>query len=102
MTNPAWPDFVKIGCAGDVNKRLSQFNTGSPRRDYEMAYVGYSEDCEALEARIHRRFASVRADGEWFRLTAWDAMVAVHEMSEADPFCPATGVSASSTSGDTP
>jgi len=35
ITNPAWPDWVKIGMAIDAEDRLNGYQTSSPMRDYE-------------------------------------------------------------------
>ena len=41
LNNPAWPEWVKIGCAKNIFSRLHNFQTSSPFRDYIIA--GYIE-----------------------------------------------------------
>lgn len=85
ITNPAWPDHVKIGCAGDCNKRLSQFNTGSPRRDYAMPFHVYSSNRVRAERLVHSRLRDQRAAGEWFQLSVWAAVEELCAVGESDP-----------------
>lgn len=60
-------NFVKIGKANNPHKRLRQLQTGSPRK-LELASVipgGKSE-----EKRLHAKYSHLRANGEWFHLSA--------------------------------
>lgn len=36
ITNPAWPEMVKVGSAIDVIDRLNSYQTYSPYRDYKL------------------------------------------------------------------
>lgn len=94
MTNPAWPGHVKIGSAGDCNKRLAQFNTGSPYRDYEIHYHIYATNRLLSERLVHEQLRDYRAQGEWFRASLWQAVEAMHVLGQLDPNQP--------TSEDTP
>jgi hypothetical protein len=84
ITNPAWPGYVKIGCAGDCKKRLAQFNTGSPSRDYEMVHHVYNGNRRKAESRVHEMFHPERALGEWFKATVAEVADAMEEVSEYD------------------
>ncbi|TIU70598.1 MAG: GIY-YIG nuclease family protein [Mesorhizobium sp.] len=58
-------DFVKIGFAKEVADRLPRLQTGSPvKLELLMAIEGKA----SLERDFHRKFASLRAHGEWFKL----------------------------------
>ena len=62
---------VKIGKAANrrkIDKRLSIFQTGNSRRLRLLGYIE-SEDYSSLEMRIHSVWESLKARGEWFRLT---------------------------------
>lgn len=74
ITNRAWPRHVKIGCTGDLQKRLSQFNTGSPHRDYKVAYFGTFPDKRCTEFRAHVIWARRRGGGEWFLASVREAV----------------------------
>lgn len=57
--------FVKIGITGNVNSRLAQLQTASAHVLELLAVIPGSR---AKEAMLHRKFAHLRASGEWFRL----------------------------------
>lgn len=60
--------FIKIGKAIDLKKRLAQLQTSSPRR-LTLVHVIECADMDAIERHYHQRFADRRAVGEWFKLT---------------------------------
>lgn len=62
------PQFVKIGWAGDVAKRLSELQTGNP---FRLRILGTVYGGRDVEVHYHHEFASyrVRPGGEWFHLT---------------------------------
>lgn len=70
IVNPAWPEWVKIGMAIDVDDRCSSYQTSSPFRDYEVLYSGYVEDRRKAERACHKKAEKVSEDrqGEWFKL----------------------------------
>lgn len=56
---------VKIGYSNDVSRRLSSLQTANRRTLRLLGVIpGVKED----ESRWHERFASLRLNGEWFRL----------------------------------
>jgi hypothetical protein len=64
ITNPAWPEYVKIGCAIDVFDRLSSYQTSSPKRDYKLEAFVFVEDRLQFESYIHNKY---ECDGEWVK-----------------------------------
>jgi hypothetical protein len=56
---------AKIGwCAGDVHKRKAELQTGCPYPlEVLLTFAGTPED----EGTLHREFADLRVQGEWFR-----------------------------------
>jgi excisionase family DNA binding protein len=60
-------EMVKIGKAVNVAKRLKGLQTASPV-PLSVIHTIASDDGDALEIELHRRFAAHRANGEWFRL----------------------------------
>lgn len=68
VSNPAWPEYVKVGRAFDPVERTRAFQTSGPHRDYKLEYAVYFEDCRKAEQLVHDTLADYRAEGEWFRL----------------------------------
>ena len=85
MTNRAWPRYVKVGSANDLHKRLAQFNTGSPCRDYEIRHWVFADDRRAAETRVHEMLKEFRADGEWFHTPLPEAVECLEEVAGFDP-----------------
>ena len=75
ISNPAWPDFVKIGCAVDVYDRLQTYQTSSPLRDYELIAYAFTEDRLKLESRLHSMYDS---SNEWVKISQEEARVLVN------------------------
>jgi hypothetical protein len=57
-------DFVKIGYAAMVERRVAQLQAGCPHR---LEIVRTVEGDFATEAAFHAIFAEHRTEGEWFR-----------------------------------
>ena len=49
ISNPAWPDWIKIGMAIDAEDRLNGYQTSSPMRDYELIHSVYFDDRNKAE-----------------------------------------------------
>jgi hypothetical protein len=66
---------VKIGCAVDIHRRISQLRTGS----HEALTLIATIPDGALEADVQERFATDRIRGEWFRPSQamWDWLQSV-------------------------
>jgi len=68
ITNPAWEGWVKVGMAVDASDRANNYQTSSPYRDYELAYVVDTPDRRATEAEAHQRLADMfEQRNEWFK-----------------------------------
>lgn len=59
-------EYVKVGKADDVQKRLSGLQTGSPRKLKLLAAIPGDHE---QERAIHQRFSHLRTHGEWFYAT---------------------------------
>lgn len=57
---------IKIGKARDPKQRLKQMQTSSP---VPLRLLGTVAGTTHLEKRLHKEFASLRTEGEWFRAT---------------------------------
>lgn len=68
ITNPAWEGWVKVGMAVDAEDRAGNYQTASPYRDYELAYVVDTPDRRATEAEAHKRLSDMfEQRNEWFK-----------------------------------
>ena len=69
ITNPAWPEWVKVGMAVESEDRLKNYQTSSPFRDYTIVYAYEVDDRRAAESAAHVRLAKECDNiNEWFRL----------------------------------
>jgi len=70
ISNPAWPNWVKVGMAIDSRDRCNSYQTSSPYRDYVMHYAISSDDRRKSESDAHtalEKLADSRK-GEWFKI----------------------------------
>ena len=89
ISNPAWPDWVKIGKAIDADDRLSGYQTSSPMRDYTLIHSVYFKDRSTAERNAHS-LASNRTskswdkgtNGEWFYLTNEQAIQVLKDTTD--------------------
>lgn len=79
VTNPAWPEWVKIGSAMNTESRCSNYQTASPFRDYKAVYEVYSKD-RLLSEHNAFRFAEEVAErrNEWFKMSVGQAKECIH------------------------
>ena len=89
VSNYAWPDWVKIGKAIDVDERLGTFQTGSPFRNYKLIHWVYADDRHQAESKAHISAAKKTKhpwnkpdNGEWFRLTHDEAIEIVENIND--------------------
>ena len=68
VSNPAWGGWIKVGKAGSIGSRLSSYQTGSPKRDYEEEYSKYFPECGFAEKSVHSKLRrmKINSDHEWF------------------------------------
>ena len=68
--NKAWPDWIKIGMAENLEKRLNSFQTSSPLRDFVLVHSVYSIDRAAAESQAHKEAKKLgQKNKEWFKIT---------------------------------
>lgn len=86
ITNPAWPDWVKIGMAIDAQDRCNGYQTSSPHRDYELKYDIETDDRRALEQAAHKEASKLASEskGEWFKIDVETAIKIVNNLKEQD------------------
>jgi hypothetical protein len=63
--------LYKIGKAKNISRRMQPFSVSFPMK-WEIVCYFQSEDYNAAELKLHRKFASKRDVGEWFRLSPAD------------------------------
>lgn len=78
ITNPSWPDWVKIGVTRDLSARLSTYNTGSPYPEVDYRFFSYifHENARFIEKEIHTSLSDLTGNShsnEWYRMKPDDA-----------------------------
>jgi len=76
ISNPAWPEWVKVGMAIDAADRCCNYQTSSPFRDYVVEYSFASTNRREDESIAHQKLAAISQDrrGEWFKLPVSEAI----------------------------
>jgi hypothetical protein len=76
ISNPAWPEWIKVGMAIDAADRCSNYQTSSPFRDYVVEYSFASTNRREDESVAHQKLAAISQDrrGEWFKLPVSEAI----------------------------
>ncbi len=71
ITNPAWPEWVKIGMAIDADDRCNGYQTSSPFRDYSLEHAVVTNNRRKAEAQAHKAAAKIAEEqrGEWFKIS---------------------------------
>ena len=65
ITNPAWPDKLKIGLSADYEKRLASYQTYDPYRAYKIVGVDFVENSRQAEKLLLNKFKVDTDKGEW-------------------------------------
>jgi hypothetical protein len=68
VTNPAWPGYVKIGSAVDLDKRLLSYQTACPHRAYRLEASAFVADRVQAEQELMETFHADHHLHEWFRV----------------------------------
>jgi len=82
ITNPAWPDWVKIGMAVDAEDRLNGYQTSSPNRDYKLEYAVKVANRRKSETMAHKICKKMGVDnkGEWFNMPVDKAKLVLEQV----------------------
>ena len=71
LTNPAYPEHVKIGRTISPLNRLTTYNTGSPFKDYRYEFLKETEKAQEIENYFSEKYNSIN---EWYELTVDEAV----------------------------
>jgi hypothetical protein len=83
ISNPAWPEWIKIGMAIDAEDRLNGYQTSSPMRDYDLIHSISTQDRGRLERIAHKAAAKCgERQGEWFKITSEQAVTILDSIKE--------------------
>jgi hypothetical protein len=82
VTHPSWAMAVKIGRAYCPIRRLASFQTGCPRRAYQLEHAVYFHDSHEAERAIHEQIGHLRLEGEWFAVTVDEAINTINLIEE--------------------
>jgi len=76
ISNPAWPDWIKVGMAIDAYDRCNGYQTSSPHRDYVLEHSFYSHNRRKDESTVHHKLENISDGrlGEWFKIPVADAI----------------------------
>lgn len=71
LSNPAWPEWVKIGETIDYEGRLKTYQTSSPMTDYKMFLTWWVEDRKMSEREILNslKASGYEVKGEWVKIS---------------------------------
>lgn len=74
ITNPAWPDWVKIGRGVDAKDRFKDYMTYSPFRDYKLEYYVHTDNRSEAEHKAHVEAEKLgERRNEWFNISLQQA-----------------------------
>ena len=69
ITNPNFPEWIKVGMAVDAEDRLNNYQTSSPFRDYELYESWDVSDRREAESEAHKILTECADErkNEWFK-----------------------------------
>jgi hypothetical protein len=83
ITNPNFPEWVKVGMAVDSEDRLNGYQTSSPFRDYALFTCWSVTDRRSAESEAHALLEkSFDRKGEWFNCTPEQAQSSLADLME--------------------
>jgi len=84
ITNAAWPEWVKVGKAGDANDRLKGYQTSDPFRSYQLHHTVSMANRHTAELAAHKALQVLSQDrrNEWFRVDLATAVRCIEAINE--------------------
>lgn len=86
-TNPAWPEWVKVGTTSEDNKkkRLNMYQTSSPFKDFEFETIINTPHNMILEDAVLIHFNKLKTPTEWVNKSHKEVLdVLNHYIKKAD------------------
>ncbi len=80
ISNPAWTDSFKVGIARDVNKRLANYQTSAPKRDFKIEDAIPTLKYKEIEKAIFELYEGNR-DNEWVTAPKEDIIATIRSMT---------------------
>lgn len=78
VSNPAWPNWIKVGSTKSRDQRLASYNFNSPLKDYELIHILDSEHGRRVESDAVLQLQGLYAhSGEWIRCSVKQARAAI-------------------------
>jgi len=74
LHSDAFPDYVKIGRANDIKKRLGCINCAMPEKPYQLVTYFATDNSVRDEAEAHHHFAKYRTIREFFKIKKEDVI----------------------------
>ena len=76
ITNMAWPEWVKVGKAGDATDRLKGYQTSDPFRSYVLHHSVVTANRHTSELEAHKALEALSEDrkNEWFKVNLTTAV----------------------------
>lgn len=75
ITNPAWPEYAKIGISLNLTKRLSSYQTSDPHRAYKLCGYEFVLDRRQVERDVIGKLNVDSSGGEWVKATLGENMI---------------------------
>lgn len=84
IKNKAWPEWVKVGKAGDAEDRLKNYQTGDPFRVYTLEFSFKVTNRHTAETEAHKALALLSEDrrNEWFKVDLTTAVRCIEAINE--------------------
>lgn len=77
IVNPAWAGWVKVGKTTEPERRLRDYQTASPYRDYRTAAQAWFPDHHTAEKLLLK---ALDAEHEWARVDSYFAAQKLNEL----------------------
>lgn len=82
IESEAFPNFVKIGRAQNLEQRLDQINFAMPIMQYHLVACFETEDCAYSEKRAHKHFSTYHHSREFFVMNSEEKAHAIEYFTE--------------------
>jgi predicted GIY-YIG superfamily endonuclease len=81
ISNPAHPGFLKFGITEDIKSRLGTYQTGDPKRAYQIEYYILHPDYKTAERKIKEmlKYFAKSQRNEWAEISLPIAISRVDE-----------------------